>query len=170
MRIEKDLNIIAKNAEKRYEKNMKFRTYLKNKDIELDRMDEIVHEIYDKVITQIDCTECANCCIELETSLYKAELEKILISLKLDFNDFISQHADIDNEEKDKYHLKNKPCHFLKDKKCSVYELRPEECRTYPHLDKDGFVFRLFGVVDNYAICPIVYNVFEQLKQRFNFR
>ena len=170
MQIEKDLNIIAKNAEYRYEKNMKFRAYLKNKDIKLERMDEIVHEVYKDVVSQIDCTECANCCIELETSLYKDELEKILNSLKLDFKGFASQHADPDNEEKDKYNLKNKPCYFLNDKKCSVYELRPEECKTYPHLDKDGFVFRLFGVVDNYAICPIVYNVYEELKQRFNFR
>jgi uncharacterized protein len=169
MKIEKDLKIIATNAEQRYDKNMKFRTYLKNKNIELEKMDKIVHEIYKNVISQIDCTECANCCIELRTSLYKEELEKILNSLQLDFHNFVSQHADLDSEE-DKYNLKNTPCYFLNDKKCSVYKLRPEECKTYPHLDKDRFVFRLFGVVDNYAICPIVYNVYEQLKQRFNFR
>ncbi len=32
------------------------------------------------------------------------------------------------------YHLKNLhgPCHFLKGKKCSVYEARPTQCRTWP--------------------------------------
>jgi len=30
--------------------------------------------------------------------------------------------------------------------------------------NKEDFVFRLIGVVGNYDVCPIVFNVYEQLK------
>jgi hypothetical protein len=44
-------------------------------------------------------------------------------------------------------------------------EARPNDCRLFPHLHKKGFVFRLIQVVENCSICPIVFNVFERLKQ-----
>ena len=36
--------------------------------------------------------------------------------------------------------------------------------RPFPHLHKEEFIFRLWGVVENCPICPIVFNVYEQLK------
>jgi hypothetical protein len=36
-------------------------------------------------------------------------------------------------------------------------------------LNKDEFVFRLMGVIGNYEICPIVFNVYEMLKRRFSW-
>ena len=47
---------------------------------------------------------------------------------------------------------------------------RPEDCRSFPHLHKESFISRLWGVIDNYSICPIVFNVFERLKIELNFR
>ncbi|MBW1737720.1 MAG: hypothetical protein JRJ69_09220 [Deltaproteobacteria bacterium] len=47
---------------------------------------------------------------------------------------------------------------------CSHYELRPEACRSFPHLHKEEFVSRLMGVIQNYAVCPIIFNVYERLK------
>ena len=67
-------------------------------------------------------------------------------------------------------YLNSKPCQFLKDKNCTIYELRPEECHAYPYLHKDDFTSRLFGVIENYEICPIVYNVYELLKLKLNFK
>ena len=40
------------------------------------------------------------------------------------------------------------------------------EFRSFPHLDKEEFVTRLWAVVDNYSICPIVFNVYEILKDK----
>jgi Fe-S-cluster containining protein len=65
-------------------------------------------------------------------------------------------------------YLNSKPCQFLKDKKCSIYKLRPEECNSYPYLHKDNFISRLLGVIENYEICPIVYNVYELLEVPLN--
>jgi hypothetical protein len=73
-------------------------------------------------------------------------------------------------DEEGDMHFKDLPCPFLIDKKCSVYDSRPDDCRSYPHLHKNEFLSRLFGVIDNYSICPIVFNVYEELKYKLHFR
>ncbi|MFO8019271.1 MAG: hypothetical protein R6U96_11590 [Promethearchaeia archaeon] len=61
--------------------------------------------------------------------------------------------------------FKERPCPFLKDNRCQIHEVCPKECRAYPYLHKSGFTCRLLGVVENYSICPIVFNVYEALKR-----
>jgi hypothetical protein len=68
-------------------------------------------------------------------------------------------------EDKDAYCFRQKPCPFLRNNCCTVYDARPDDCRSFPHLHKDEFVFRLIQVVNNCSVCPIVYNVFERLKE-----
>jgi len=60
MNIEKDLNVLERNAKIREDQNWRFRSYLKGSD-DPDEIDRIVHELNDKVTSEIDCTECANC-------------------------------------------------------------------------------------------------------------
>lgn len=62
------------------------------------------------------------------------------------------------------------PCHFLADNKCTAYEARFTECRDFPHLHKENFKGRLFGTLIHYAMCPIIYNVVEELKEETGFR
>lgn len=169
MRIELDLNIIKKNAKIRETENFKFRSFLKGQDSE--KIDRIVHDLYEKVIDKIDCTECANCCIELETSFQIEEIDRLTKSLNIDKEKFINESTKPDQYgDTNTLYLNSKPCQFLKDKNCTIYELRPEECHAYPYLHKDDFTSRLFGVIENYEICPIVYNVYELLKLKLNFR
>lgn len=169
MKIEKDLDVIRKHGKARMDNNFRFRSFLKFQDEE--RIDEIVHGIYKDVESQIDCTECANCCSVLETSFRKDALRSVMDFQNIDYDKFIARHTKTqDPERSDRVTLKSTPCHFLKDKKCTIYSVRPEECRSYPYLHKDDFISRLFSVIDNYEICPIVYNVYEQLKRRMKFR
>ena len=60
----------------------------------------------------------------------------------------------------------NPECPFLKNNKCACYSVRPESCRTYPQLHKNEFTSRLFGIIKNHSICPIVFNVYEMLKEK----
>ncbi|MFQ6083710.1 MAG: YkgJ family cysteine cluster protein, partial [Candidatus Aminicenantia bacterium] len=56
-------------------------------------------------------------------------------------------------------------CPFFQNNSCIIEEARPEMCRTYPSLLEDDFRFRLLNVIKNYEICPIVFNVYEELEQ-----
>ena len=169
MKIELDLNIIKRNAKIREDENFEFRSFLKWQDAE--KIDSIVHELYEKVLEHIDCTECGNCCIELETSFLIEEIDRLTKSLNLDKDKFIKESTKPDQfGNKKVLFLNSMPCQFLKDKKCTIYELRPEECNSYPYLHKDDFISRLLGVIDNYEVCPIVYNVYELLKLKLNYR
>lgn len=56
------------------------------------------------------------------------------------------------------------PCPLLENDRCTRYEHRPRDCASYPHLQKDRFVSRASNTVANCSVCPIVYNVFERLK------
>ena len=169
MKIELDLDVIKKNAEIKEDENYQFRSCLKGQSGK--KIDKIVRSLYSEVLDHIDCTECGNCCIELETCFQKDEIDRLTKELNIDKEEFINQSTNHgEYGEKDKFFLNDRPCQFLKDKKCTIYALRPEECNSYPYLHKDDFISRLFGVIQNYAICPIVYNVYEQLKRRLNFK
>ena len=62
------------------------------------------------------------------------------------------------------------PCHFLEGTRCSIYKDRFTECRDFPHLHKDNFTGRLFGTLQHYAMCPIIFNVVEALKIKLDFK
>lgn len=168
MKIITDLDFIKKEGQIKEEENMSFRIFLKYQDEEY--VDSIVHDTYKKVVENIDCTECANCCKVFETSFFKEELDLVIRELNINKEEFIEKETKNNEDDPDQIVLKSTPCMFLKNNKCTIYDLRPEECNSYPHLHKDDFTSRLFGVVGNYEFCPIVYNVYEQLKQSFNFK
>jgi len=166
MFIEINLETIKKNAVLREDQNYRFRSFLKGQDSK--QLDRLVHDLYKRVVDQIDCTQCANCCIELETSFKMDEIDRLAESSIIEKERFIAELTNPDADgEKDIVWLKNQPCHFLKDKKCTIYPLRPGECQRYPYLYKSQIIQRLYGVVSNYGICPIVYNVFELLKMKY---
>jgi len=58
------------------------------------------------------------------------------------------------------------PCPFLGKNKCKIYKLRPDDCKQYPHLDKD-VTTRCIQFFSNAEICPIVFNVLENTKLIF---
>jgi Fe-S-cluster containining protein len=61
------------------------------------------------------------------------------------------------------------PCPLLDGNLCSVYNARPDECREYPHLHSD---FRAASIsrINNAFICPIVFNVIEEMKVALRWR
>jgi hypothetical protein len=65
---------------------------------------------------------------------------------------------------------RTRPCPFLKDNLCSVYEDRPADCSGYPYLYKPDFISRTLGMIERTSTCPIVYEVLEELKKSLGFR
>lgn len=167
MKVETDLKIIKKAARKKWDENWEFRSFLKGYDIEVEELDAIVHRLYEAVNREIDCTACGNCCREISPILQNKDIERLSRGLGLHVDNFKERFLKKDDDEySEGFIFKKKPCTLLQGSLCSCYKLRPEDCRSFPHLHKADFVFRLIGVVENYEICPIVFNVYERLKAK----
>ena len=69
MKLETDLNKIKKLSEKNDEENWNFRSFLKGYDATIEKIDAIVHELNQRISSEIDCTICANCCKEVQPLL-----------------------------------------------------------------------------------------------------
>jgi Fe-S-cluster containining protein len=163
MRIETDLKRIKRLAKKRAEENWDFRSYLKQIDMGTKELDAVVHRIVTQVTSKIDCPKCANCCQKMNPVLDEDDIVEFCVGLKIATSKFREEYL-IQADNPSKYVFKGQPCPFLSGKLCSNYEHRPKDCRSYPHLHKTGFTSRLWRVVDNYSICPIVFNTYEWLK------
>jgi len=167
MFLELDLEKIKRLAERNEENNWRFRAFLKFGDDH--KIDRIVHGLYQEISRDIDCTQCGNCCRELRPLLAKKEVKLLANFINIPEDEFREHYTEVDHNDK-KTRLRETPCAFLKDKKCTVYECRPADCRSFPHLHKRDFTARLINVLQNYSICPIVFNVYEQLKIEMRFR
>ena len=82
---------------------------------------------------QFDCHQCGNCCTFEGGAIYASEEEFIKIAnhLNISEEDFYKQYTfDINNLVSIKSHSDG-PCFFYKNG-CSIYDVRPTQCRTYP--------------------------------------
>jgi len=138
--------------------NYDFRAWLKN--YAPDDIDDVVKALSQKYFALIDCKECANCCRVLELEFTEPELHTIAKSMEQSIDEFKKRFVVEDIV---------KPCPALKGNLCSIYEGRPDVCRSYPHFEKPDFIFRLYGVLDSIAICPIAFNAFEELKVKLKW-
>ena len=130
-------------------------------------IDNLVFGINAKVEKTIDCTVCGACCRGLMINVTKTESASVANFLKMKEADFKEKY--VEESSGGQMIMNTIPCHFLEDSKCKIYENRFTECRDFPHLHKPNFSDRLFGTLIHYSICPIIYNVIEQLKIELNF-
>ena len=129
-------------------------------------IDQKVFSIATEVSANIDCLACANCCKNLEPELKKEEIAHLAHLKNMETSDFVKEYIYSDEVE-DIDFLKQKPCIFLADKACTIYEERPFSCADYPHLYKPYFKYRLKSIFRNYTLCPIVFHTVEELKLHF---
>jgi Fe-S-cluster containining protein len=169
MRLETDISTIERLAREREDANWQFRCFLKNCDLAEKEIDAIVHDLYRAVSERIDCLECANCCRVIQPLLKQEDIRRLASALGVPRGDFVRQYL-TKGKEGESYVFKAMPCPFLSGNSCSVYAHGPDDCRSYPHLHKSEFVFRLNQAVSNCSVCPISYNVFELLKQAIRDR
>jgi hypothetical protein len=159
-----DLAYIKAKANKKEEENIKFRSYLKFHDLPSDEIDIIVHDILAEVTSQIDCTKCVNCCKKIRPIFDSDDILTFAEGLGIPENQFRIQYLTPHKNSQVNFIFNALPCPFLENNQCMNYDSRPKDCRSYSHLHKADFTGRLIGVLINYEICPIVFNVFERLK------
>ena len=161
-----DRIFIKQQAAIKEEENDAFRVYLKR--INSDELDEKVHQINNYVTPKIDCTSCGACCRQLMINVTEEEKMNVANYLNISPQQFKTDY--LEESMEGKLIINTIPCHFLANSKCSIYENRFTECRAFPHLHESNFKNGLFGTLVHYAMCPIIYNVVEQLKVEVGFK
>lgn len=162
-RIETDPARIRELAEQKDAENWRFRAYLKATVTE-DWLDQAVHEEYARFAAAIDCQACANCCKALDLVVSNADVGRIARALNITRPEVVARC--FTRNERQRFQFNARPCPLLSGNLCTVYPQRPRACRDYPHLRKGDVRSRLISVVWNTAVCPIVFNVYEALKER----
>lgn len=160
-----DLKTIKRLGKLRQEENDDFRMYVRELPFSIKAIDQAVEKATSAVVKKIDCTLCANCCRKLNPTLIMADAKRLARHLGLTLKVFATRYlTTIQQDKKQLLIFQKRPCPFLKKNHCTVYEVRPRDCRSYPHLHRRGFVFRVRQAVENYDCCPIVFNTYEALK------
>ena len=152
-------------AEERRPDHLRLRRQLKDGIVSEARADALFHRFYGEVHATIDCTACANCCVEQSPTLNPRDVRRLAKALGMTAPDFTRSYLGASEEEPNALVFAQRPCPFLTTRRCSQYEARPDACRGYPHLHHKDMVGRLWAVVSNAEVCPIVYEVLERLHE-----
>ena len=154
--------VMLKDAKVQFGETKKF--FKKLKKIKSGKLDSIFESYHIPISKQINCLDCANCCIGTGPLLKDRDINRLSKTLGMKNSSFLDEYV-IRDEDGDNI-FKKLPCPFLgTDHYCFVYEDRPAACRDYPHTDRRNMKKYLQPTLENYLICPIVYLVIEELKK-----
>lgn len=129
------------------------------------KVDQAFHTAHDEVFEEIDCLDCANCCKTTSPIFRDIDIQRIAKGLRMKPVQFVDQYLRMD-EEGD-YVLQSSPCTFLNDDNtCSIYEMRPNACREYPHTDRKKMQQILSLTYKNTMVCPAVEQIVEKIRKR----
>ncbi len=165
-RIETNLETISQAARAKHGENLSFKKFLRR--MPSAELDALVEQISADIEPRIDCTACANCCKRLHAAALESELPALAAQKQISVDDFKRTFL---RPHKEAFYFTTKPCPMLTGENlCSVYEQRPVCCRTFPNLVSEHFKYRFDAVMEKYDVCPIVFNVVEQLKSVLGFQ
>ena len=154
------------------DENYRFRDFLKHRTrLSSEEVDELVFEAEERVWKRIDCTTCANCCREVSPTLSENDLDRLATHVGMNRSEFASKYLkQADSTTDNPWIMRERPCPFLKDNRCSVYDHRPANCRDYPYLHKPDFTSRTLSMIGRISECPAVFEVWEELKKATGYR
>lgn len=88
-----------------------------------------------EILKRFECTQCGECCRWPGAVLLQANDIAVLAEfLEMPEEDFVDRHTRLAPSRRQLALLDQADgsCAFLKGDGCSVYEARPEQCRTFP--------------------------------------
>lgn len=163
--LETNLQTIRQLATEKENEHDLFRSFLNNQNS--GQIDELVFRLNNTITPLVDCTKCGQCCKTLMINVTQDEAENLAANLEVQLSELKEKY--IEESLQGALIMKSIPCPFLGGTSCTIYENRFTECREFPHLHKPGFTNRLFGTLIHYSICPIIFNVVENLKHDTGF-
>jgi uncharacterized protein len=117
-----------------------------------------------EVWQEVNCLSCANCCKTMTPTFTKADTKRIATHLGITTKALYDKYFMVDETEGDIVN-KKQPCQWLnlKDNKCSIYEVRPLDCSTFPHHTKKDFDNYNHVYEQNIDKCPATYKLVEKM-------
>jgi Fe-S-cluster containining protein len=130
-------------------------------------MHQATLKIEQEVWQEVDCLTCANCCKKMTPTFTTKDLKRISAHFQMTPEAFRKKWL-VKDRNKDLVN-KQQPCQFLnlEDNKCSIYEIRPEDCSGFPHLSKRKWSEYAHVHKQNIDYCPATYKLVEKLIQQF---
>jgi uncharacterized protein len=121
---------------------------------------------FDKQVWQeIDCLSCANCCKTMTPTFTKADQTRIAAHLKMSTKELYDTYFATDDDNGDTVNSTT-PCQWLnlKDNKCSIYDVRPDDCRGFPHHTKKRFDNFNHVYEQNIDKCPATFAMVQKMQ------
>lgn len=123
-------------------------------------------DLHDEAFEKVDCLACAACCKNYSPRFKTPDIKRIAKHLRLKESEYINQYLILDHEGD--YVTPKQPCPFLgEDNYCSIYEVRPSDCRRFPYTDEDVLLKRRNITLKNATFCPAVTFVLDRLVEKF---
>jgi uncharacterized protein len=127
-------------------------------------INSLAKKLEQQVWEQIDCLSCANCCKKMSPTFTKKDIKRIAPALGFTVQGFKDKYLYLDKVG-DWMNTKQ-PCQFLgKDNKCSIYEIRPDDCRLFPHLSRYKVSEFVYIHKQNINYCPASYTMVSKLME-----
>ncbi len=115
-----------------------------------------------KAFAKIDCLTCGNCCKTMTPTWTAADINRTARHLKITTQEFKKKW--LYKDEVGDWLNTSLPCQFLnKDNTCSIYEIRPRDCRGFPHIRQSDFAHAWDVNAENMTSCPITLDVVEKM-------
>lgn len=129
-------------------------------------LDALAIALNKEAFKKIDCLKCGNCCSVMSPTYKKSDVKRIARHLGMSFEQYYEKY--LYKDETGDYMNRKTPCQFLnlKDNKCSIYPVRPVDCRGFPHTHNRDFKLYISGThKQNISYCPITLHVVERMHQ-----
>ncbi len=126
-----------------------------------------VKEADKEVWNEISCLDCANCCRTMTPTWKKSELKKVASAVNMTYEAYFEKYIMVDEDNGDLVN-KSTPCQHLnlRNNKCSVYEIRPHDCKHFPHFIRPDFLDQTKVYTENLHRCPATLRLIENLEAR----
>ena len=152
---------LPEQAAKVAQENAKYLKKLKTR--KPKKVDALMAKLHNETFQNIDCLNCANCCMTTGPLFLPSDIKRISKRLKMKPVEFEANYLRVD-EDNDRV-LQQVPCAFLgADNRCLIYEDRPKACREFPHTNRPKFHQITAITAKNISVCPAVYTMVERLK------
>lgn len=126
-----------------------------------------VAEVDKEVWEEVACLDCANCCKKMTPTYTRKDINRIAAHLKMTYQEYYEKYLKVD-ENKDIIN-KSTPCQFLgKNHKCTIYDIRPDDCAMFPHFIRKDFRYQVKEKTfqNNLTYCPATLVFVEKLQAR----